>query len=190
VVFAGGVLADRAIGGLRATRSARSSDRLRHDRRPDRAHPRRVRARRQRWLLGPSSNRPERALLGVYAASSAADVRSAVGSLPHAEQAQLVVKVYKILAIPTAAERTEALLEALQDPTAPLFRWRRVDAFESAASCERQRELALQGFELEASRVAPRTLATRSSPERTGDSSRGGPPAQEPLRARVALAAR
>jgi len=107
-----------------------------------------------RWLLVvPPQIAEKRAMLGVYAASSAADVRSAVGSLPHAEQAQLVVKVYKILAIPTAAERTEALLEALQDPTAPLFRWRRVDAFESAASCERQRELALQGFELEASRV-------------------------------------
>ena len=32
-------------------------------------------------------------------------------------------------------------------------RSRRVDAFESAASCERQRELALQSFELEASSV-------------------------------------
>ena len=95
----------------------------------------------------------KRALIKVYAASSAAEVRAAVDSLPDDEQAGLVTKVYKILAIPTAAARAEAMLDALQDTTAPVPKWRRVSSFDSAASCERQRELALQSFEHEASRV-------------------------------------
>ena len=45
------------------------------------------------------------------------------------------------------------MLDALQDTAAPVRNWRRIRAFESAASCERQRELALQSFELEASSV-------------------------------------
>jgi len=89
----------------------------------------------------------------IYGANSEAEVRAAVDSLPQDEQALLVTKVYRILAIPTAAARTEAVLDALQDTAAPVRNWRRIRAFESAASCERQRELALQSFELEASTV-------------------------------------
>jgi hypothetical protein len=106
------------------------------------------------WLLVVPPQIPEkRALIRVYAASSAAEVRAAVDSLPDDEQTGLVTKVYKILAIPTAAARTEAMFDALQDTSAPVPKWRRVASFGSAASCERQRELALQSFELEASRV-------------------------------------
>ena len=107
-----------------------------------------------RWLLVVPPPVPERrALMKVYAANSAADVSEAVASLPDDEQSVLVTKVYKILAVPTAAARAEALLDALQDTSAPVPRWRRIGAFDSAASCERQRELALQTFELEVARV-------------------------------------
>ena len=106
------------------------------------------------WLLVVPPHIPQkRALMKVYAANSAAEVGAAVDSLPHDEQDLVVTKVYKILAIPTAAARTEAVLDALQDTAAPVRNWRRIRAFESAASCERQRELALQSFELEASSV-------------------------------------
>ena len=106
------------------------------------------------WLLVVPPHIPQkRALMKVYAANSAAEVEAAVDSLPHDEQDLVVTKVYKILAIPTAAARTEAVLDALQDTAAPVRNWRRIRAFESAASCERQRELALQSFELEASSV-------------------------------------
>jgi hypothetical protein len=106
------------------------------------------------WLLVvPPHIVQQRALMKVYGANSEADVRAAVDSLPPEEQALLVTRVYKILSIPTAAERTEAVLDALQDTAAPVRNWRRIRAFESAASCERQRELALQSFELEASKV-------------------------------------
>jgi hypothetical protein len=107
-----------------------------------------------RWLLVVPPQVPEkRALIRVYAAGSADDVLAAVESLPRDEQTRLVTKVYEILTIPTAVGRTEAMLDALQDTSAPVPSWRRIGAFESAASCERQRALALQSFELEASRV-------------------------------------
>ena len=107
-----------------------------------------------RWLLVVPPHIPERrALMKVYAANSAADVTEAVASLPDDQQALLVTRVYKILAIPTAAARTEAVVDALQDTSAPVPSWRRIAAFGSAASCERQRELALQAFELEVGRV-------------------------------------
>ena len=106
------------------------------------------------WLLVVPPLIPEKhALIKIYAANSEAEVRAAVDSLPHDDQALLVTKVYRILAIPTAAARTEAMLDVLQDTAAPVPTWRRISAFDSAAACERQRELALQSFELEASRV-------------------------------------
>jgi hypothetical protein len=105
------------------------------------------------WLVVPPPIPEKRALIKVYAANSAAEVRAAVDSLPDDTQALLVTKVYKILAIPTAAARTEAVLDALQDTSAPVANWRRIAAFDSGAACERQRELDLQAFELEASRV-------------------------------------
>jgi hypothetical protein len=106
------------------------------------------------WLLVIPPQVPEkRALIKVYAANSAAEVKAAVDSLPDDEQALLVTKIYKILAIPTAAARTEAMIDALQDTSAPVPRWRRIGAFDSAATCERQRQLAIKTFELEASRL-------------------------------------
>ncbi len=106
------------------------------------------------WLLVTPPLVPERpALMKVYAASSDAEVHAAVASLPGDEQVRLVTKVYKILTIPTVAARTEALLDALQDTSAPVSRWRQIETFESAASCERQRQRALRSFELAAARV-------------------------------------
>jgi hypothetical protein len=89
----------------------------------------------------------------VYSAGSEAEVRAAVASLPGEEQVRVVTKVYEILTMPTVAERTEALFDALQDTAAPVARWRRIETFESASSCERERERAVQGFERAAARV-------------------------------------
>jgi hypothetical protein len=93
----------------------------------------------------------------VYSAGSDAEVQAAVASLPDDDQIRLVSKIYEILTIPTLAGRTEALLDALQDPGAPVSRWRLVDTFESAASCESQRQHALQKFEHAAARVRTST---------------------------------
>jgi len=101
-----------------------------------------------RWLLVTPPAVPEkRALMKVYAAGSDTEVQAAVASLPGEEQVRLVKKVYGILTIPTVAARTEALLDALQDSSAPVSRWRRIETFASAASCEQQRQRALQSFE-------------------------------------------
>ena len=111
-----------------------------------------------RWLLVTPPAIPEkRALMKVYSAGSDAEVRAAVGSLPGEEQVRVVTKVYEILTIPTVAERTEALFDALQDSSAPVTRWRRIDAFASAASCEQQRTHALRSFELAAAKVRAAT---------------------------------
>jgi len=83
----------------------------------------------------------------VYAAGSEAEVQAAVASLPGDDQIRLVSKIYDILTMPTLAARTEALLDALQDSSAPVSRWRPIDVFESATSCEHQRQHALQSFE-------------------------------------------
>lgn len=95
----------------------------------------------------------KRALVKVYSASSEAEVRAAVASLPGEEQVRVATKVYEILTMPTVAERTEALFDALQDTAAPVARWRRIETFDSASSCERERQRALQGFERAAARV-------------------------------------
>lgn len=106
------------------------------------------------WLLVTPPSIPEkRALMKVYGAGSDAEVKAAVASLPGEEQVRLVTRVYEILTIPTVTARTEALLDVLQDPSAPVSRWRRIERFESAASCERERERALQSFERAAARV-------------------------------------
>jgi len=106
------------------------------------------------WLLVTPPAAPEkRALMKVYAAGSDAEVQAAVASLPGDEQVRLVTKVYKILTIPTVAARTEALLAVLQDTSAPVARWRRIERFDSAASCEQQRQRALQSFERAAESV-------------------------------------
>jgi hypothetical protein len=107
-----------------------------------------------RWVLVvPPLTADRSALIKVYASNSVADVRAAVDGLPEDEQALMVSKVYKILTIPTVVARTEALLDALLDTTAPVRTWRRVGAFDSAASCERERQLALQTFERTALKV-------------------------------------
>ena len=107
-----------------------------------------------RWLLVTPPAVPEkRALIKVYAAGSDAEVQAAVASLPGEEQVRLVKKVYGILTIPTVAARTEALLDAIQDTSAPVSRWRRIERFDSAASCEQQRQRALQSFERAAASV-------------------------------------
>lgn len=95
----------------------------------------------------------KRTLIKVYAAGSDAEVKAAVSSLSGEEQVRLVTKVYEILTIPSLAARTEALLDALQDRSAPVSTWRRIERFESAASCEQQRQRDLQSFELAAARV-------------------------------------
>src|SRR5262245_64215487 len=72
------------------------------------------------WLLVTPPPIPEkRTLMKLYAAGSEADVKAAVASLPGEEQVRLVTKVYEILTIPTLTARTEALLDVLQDPSAP-----------------------------------------------------------------------
>ena len=107
-----------------------------------------------RWLLVTPPAVPEkRALMKVYAASSDAEVRAAVATLPGEEQVRLVTKVYEILTMPTVSARTEALFDALQNAAAPVSRWRRLETFDSAASCERERQRALQSFERAAARV-------------------------------------
>src|SRR5262249_19615871 len=68
----------------------------------------------------------KRTLIKVYAAGSEAEVKAAVASLPGDEQVRLVTKVYEILTIPTLTARTEALLDVLQDQSAPVSRWRRI----------------------------------------------------------------
>ena len=106
------------------------------------------------WYLVVPPLIPERqALIKAYTAESEADVEEAVEGLPEEGQLVLASKAYSILTIPTVVERTEALLDALQDTSAPTSSWRQVGMFESAASCERERELALQTFEGDAMRV-------------------------------------
>jgi hypothetical protein len=106
------------------------------------------------WYLVIPPLIPERqALIKAYTAASEDDVRAAVEGLPEERQLVLATKAYSILTIPTVVERTEALLDALQDTSAPTSDWRQVGMFGSAASCERERELALQTFEGDALRV-------------------------------------
>jgi hypothetical protein len=107
-----------------------------------------------RWLLVvPPLIADKSPLIKVYTSNSVDEIRAAVDSLPEDEQVLMVTNVYKILTIPTVIARTEALLDALQDTSAPIRKWRRVGAFYSAASCERERQLALQTFERNAFRV-------------------------------------
>jgi hypothetical protein len=106
------------------------------------------------WYLVIPPLIPERqALIKAYTAESETDVEEAVEGLAEERQVVLASKAYSILIIPTVVERTEALLDALQDTSAPTSSWRQVGMFESAASCERERELALQTFEGDAMRV-------------------------------------
>jgi hypothetical protein len=106
------------------------------------------------WYLVVPPLIPERqALIKAYTAASEADVQAAVSGLPEERQVVLASKAYSILTIPAVVERTEALLDALQDTSAPTSSWRQVGMFESAASCERERELALQIFEGDAMRA-------------------------------------
>jgi len=106
------------------------------------------------WILVTPPPVPEkRALMKVYGAGSEAEVQAAVATLPGDDQVRLVSKIYEILTIPTLSARTEALLDALQDPSAPVSRWRSIDTFESATSCEHQRQRALHSFERAAAKV-------------------------------------
>ena len=106
------------------------------------------------WYLVVPPLIPERqALIKAYTASSEDDVKAAVEGLPEERQVLLATKAYSSLTIPTVVERTEALLDALQDTSAPTPSWRQVGMFDSAASCERERDLALQTFEGDALRV-------------------------------------
>jgi hypothetical protein len=105
------------------------------------------------YLVVPPLISERQALIKAYTAESEADVEEAVEGLPEERQVVLASKAYSILIIPTVVERTEALLDALQDTSAPTSSWRQVGMFESAASCERERELALQTFEGDAMRV-------------------------------------
>ena len=106
------------------------------------------------WLLVTPPPIPEkRTVMKVYAAGSDAEVKAAVASLPGDEQVRLVTKVYEILTIPTLTARTEALLDVLQDKSAPVSRWRRIERFDSGASCEQERQRALQKFERAAESV-------------------------------------
>ncbi|HSD31774.1 MAG TPA: hypothetical protein VLB49_07690 [Gemmatimonadales bacterium] len=107
-----------------------------------------------RWLLVvPPLVADKSALIKVYSSNSVAEVRAAVDSLPEDEQILMVTKVYSILTIPSVIARTEALLDALRDTSAPVPKWRPIGAFDSAASCERERQLALQTFERKVLRV-------------------------------------
>jgi hypothetical protein len=105
------------------------------------------------YLVIPPLIPEQQALIKAYTAASEDDVRAAVEGLPEERQVVLATTAYSILTIPTVVERTEALLDALQDTSAPTSDWRQVGMFGSAASCERERELALQTFEGDALRV-------------------------------------
>lgn len=106
------------------------------------------------WLLvTPPPIAEKRTVMKLYAAGSDAEVKAAVASLPGEEQVRLVTQVYEILTIPTLTARTEALLDVLQDKSAPVSRWRRIERFDSAASCEQERQRALQKFERAAASV-------------------------------------
>jgi len=106
------------------------------------------------WLLVTPPPIPEkRTVMKLYAAGSDAEVKAAVASLPGDEQVRLVTKVYEILTIPTLQARTAALLDVLQDQSAPISRWRRIRRFDSAASCEQERQRAFQKFERAAASV-------------------------------------
>jgi hypothetical protein len=106
------------------------------------------------WMLvAPPPIAEKRALIKIYGASSEADVRAAVDNLPDQEQIILVTKAYRILTIPTAAARTEALFDALNDTSAPVTAWRLIGTFDTAALCERERRLALDSFERAVERV-------------------------------------
>ena len=105
------------------------------------------------YLVVPPLIAERQALIKAYTAASEDDVKAAVEGLPEERQVDLATKAYSILTIPTVVERTEALLDALQDTSAPTSNWRQVGMFDSAASCERERELALQTFEGDAMRM-------------------------------------
>jgi hypothetical protein len=106
------------------------------------------------WLLVvPPPAAEKRTLMKLYGAGSEAEVQAAVARLPEQEQTRLVTKVYEILLIPAASARTEALLDAVQDPSAPVTTWRAIETFDSSSACERQRQRTLQSFESAAARV-------------------------------------
>jgi hypothetical protein len=106
------------------------------------------------WLLvAPPPISEKRALIKIYGASSEAEVRAAVDNLPDHEQIVLVTKAYKILTIPTAVARTEALFDALHDISAPVTTWRLIGTFDTATLCERERRQALENFERAVERV-------------------------------------
>jgi hypothetical protein len=106
------------------------------------------------WLLVvPPPAAEKRTMMKLYGAGSEAEVQAAVARLPEPEQERLVTKVYEILLIPAASARTEALLDALQDPSAPVNNWRAVETFDSSSACERERQRTLQKFESAAARV-------------------------------------
>ncbi|MGH7306701.1 MAG: hypothetical protein ACRELZ_25765, partial [Candidatus Rokuibacteriota bacterium] len=80
------------------------------------------------WLLVTPPSVPEkRALMKVYVAGSDAEVKAAVASLPGDQQVRLVTMVYEILTMSSLTSRTEALLDILQDTSAPVSRWRRIE---------------------------------------------------------------
>jgi hypothetical protein len=107
-----------------------------------------------RWLLvAPPPIAEKRALIKIYGASSEAEVRAAIDNLPDHEQIILVTKAYRILTIPTAAARTEALFDALHDTAAPVTAWRLIGTFDTATLCDRERRRALENFARAVERV-------------------------------------
>jgi hypothetical protein len=108
----------------------------------------------ERWLLvAPPPIAEKRALIKIYNANSEAELQAAVDTIPGHEQITLVTKAYKILMIPTAAARAEALLDALHDTSAPVTAWRLIATFDTAVLCERERREALESFERAVERV-------------------------------------
>jgi hypothetical protein len=105
------------------------------------------------FLVAPPPIRDKSALFKAYAANSEVEMRAALDGLPDDEQLHLLIKIQKILTIPTVIARTEALIDAALDTSAPLPTWRQLKAFDSAASCERLRERALESYERDASKV-------------------------------------
>jgi hypothetical protein len=101
------------------------------------------------FLIAPPTARDKPILLKAVSANSEAELSAIVDGLPSHDQLLFIEKVGKILTVPTQLGRMEALMDAAQDPSAPLREWRQIGAFDSAANCERRRVGVLQLYERE-----------------------------------------
>jgi hypothetical protein len=117
------------------------------------------------FLIVPPFTSDRAVLIRVCAADSIAKARAELSGLPDAEQDRILEKAVKILAIQPNVARVEALVEATQDTSAPLSKWRQLKAFDSAASCEDTRLSLLQRFQADARRIRSSPLDEKDATE-------------------------